>query len=145
MLSKQEEEQERKAVLRNDALVREQGGTFLSHTHSDAGGRLACLLWPTSSWPHEARHCDTARDKSRCTTAASDGSARTRGGSSHRHDPARSNPLVGWSWAQSEFQFSPPIIIDCEKSSKINDLETLSSPDLRSRSSKVGMKKAGPT
>jgi hypothetical protein len=45
MLSRQEEERERREVLANDRRVREQGqaGTFLSHTHSDAGGRFAAV------------------------------------------------------------------------------------------------------
>jgi len=47
MLSRQEEEAERKAVLENDLRVRrqrEQGSTFLSHTHiDDAGGRFATV------------------------------------------------------------------------------------------------------
>jgi hypothetical protein len=41
MLSSQEEQAERRRVLANDARVREQTGTFMSHTHSDAGGRFA--------------------------------------------------------------------------------------------------------
>jgi hypothetical protein len=43
MLSNQEDQAERRRVLANDARVREQdqAGTFLSHTHSDAGGRFA--------------------------------------------------------------------------------------------------------
>jgi hypothetical protein len=42
MLSKQEEQAERRRVMQNDQRVREQdqAGTFLSHTHSDAGGRF---------------------------------------------------------------------------------------------------------
>jgi hypothetical protein len=39
MLSSQEEQQERIRVMRNDARLREQAGTFMSHTHSDVGGR----------------------------------------------------------------------------------------------------------
>jgi hypothetical protein len=39
--SKAEEQAERRRVLQNDARVREQGATFMSHTHSDAGGRFA--------------------------------------------------------------------------------------------------------
>jgi len=41
MLSSQEEQAERKRVLANDARVREQAGTFMSHTHSEIGGRYA--------------------------------------------------------------------------------------------------------
>jgi hypothetical protein len=39
MLSSQEEMAERKRVLDNDRRVREQTGTFMSHTHSELGGR----------------------------------------------------------------------------------------------------------
>jgi hypothetical protein len=41
MLSSQEEQAERRRVLANDARVKEQAGTFLSHTHMDEGGRYA--------------------------------------------------------------------------------------------------------
>jgi len=41
MLSSQEEQIERARTLENDRKVREQGSTFLSHTHSDLGGRYA--------------------------------------------------------------------------------------------------------
>jgi len=46
MLSKQEEDQERRETLENDRRVREQSrngdtGTYLSHTHSEVGGRFA--------------------------------------------------------------------------------------------------------
>jgi hypothetical protein len=47
MLTRQEEEAERIATMRNDASVREQqkrreqSGTYLSHTHSEVGGRFA--------------------------------------------------------------------------------------------------------
>jgi hypothetical protein len=41
MLSSQEEQAERRRVLANDQRVREQSGTFLSHTHMDEGGRFA--------------------------------------------------------------------------------------------------------
>ena len=41
MLSSQEEQAERRRVLANDARVREQSGTFFSHTHMDEGGRFA--------------------------------------------------------------------------------------------------------
>ena len=45
MLNRQEEERDRRETLRNDQLVREQqqGGTYLSHTHSDLGGRYALV------------------------------------------------------------------------------------------------------
>jgi hypothetical protein len=52
MLTRQEEEAERKAVLENDRLVREQqkqreqSGTYLSHTNADeisGGGRFAAV------------------------------------------------------------------------------------------------------
>ena len=41
MLSSQKEQAERRRVLANDARVKEQIGTFLSHTHMDEGGRFA--------------------------------------------------------------------------------------------------------
>jgi hypothetical protein len=41
MLSSQEEQAERRRVLANDQRVKEQSGTFLSHTHMDEGGRFA--------------------------------------------------------------------------------------------------------
>jgi hypothetical protein len=46
MLSRQEEERERRETLENDRRVREQSrngdtGTYLSHTHSEVGGRFA--------------------------------------------------------------------------------------------------------
>jgi hypothetical protein len=54
VLSKQEEELERREVLENDRLVREQqqqrerGSTFLDHYHDDtSGGRFASLGAPT--------------------------------------------------------------------------------------------------
>jgi hypothetical protein len=40
MLSKQEEQAERKEVLENDKRLREQGSTFLDHQHDEAGGRF---------------------------------------------------------------------------------------------------------
>ena len=43
MLSSQEEQIERARTLENDRKVREQGSTFLSHTHSDLGGRYALV------------------------------------------------------------------------------------------------------
>jgi hypothetical protein len=42
MLSKQEEQAERRATLENDRRLREQTGTYLSHTHDDIHqGRFA--------------------------------------------------------------------------------------------------------
>ena len=63
MLSRQEEEHERRAVMRNDARVRDQerSGTYLSHTHDDAGGRFAAirvifsLVWLVSTQPCASR------------------------------------------------------------------------------------------
>src|SRR5262245_56186534 len=43
MLSRQEDQAEREAVLRNDARVREQGSTYLAQTHSDVGGRFSAV------------------------------------------------------------------------------------------------------
>jgi hypothetical protein len=43
----QREQAERREVLRNDARVREQTGTYMSHTHDDlAGGRFAATGTP---------------------------------------------------------------------------------------------------
>jgi hypothetical protein len=39
----QREQAQRRATLDNDRKVREQGGTFLSHTHSDLGGRYSAV------------------------------------------------------------------------------------------------------
>lgn len=47
MLSRQEEQSERREVLENDKRVREQGSTFLAHTHNGAGGRFAAISSPT--------------------------------------------------------------------------------------------------
>jgi hypothetical protein len=41
MLSSQEEQAERRRVLANDQRVKEQSGTFLSHTHMDEGARFS--------------------------------------------------------------------------------------------------------
>jgi hypothetical protein len=41
MLSSTEEQDERRRVLANDQRVREQTGTFMSHTHSELGGRFS--------------------------------------------------------------------------------------------------------
>ena len=46
MLSKHEEQDERRRVLDNDRKVREQGSTFLAHTHNDVGGRFAAISSP---------------------------------------------------------------------------------------------------
>jgi hypothetical protein len=43
MLSSQEEQAERRRVLANDQRLKEQTGTYLSHTHSDMGGRFAAV------------------------------------------------------------------------------------------------------
>jgi len=43
MLESQIDQEERKRVLDNDRRVREQTGTYLSHTHSDLGGRWAAI------------------------------------------------------------------------------------------------------
>jgi hypothetical protein len=40
MLSSQEDQSERRRVLANDQRVREQTGTFHSHTHFEEGGRF---------------------------------------------------------------------------------------------------------
>jgi hypothetical protein len=41
MLSSQQDQHDRKEVLENDRRVREQGSTYLAHTHDDEGGRWA--------------------------------------------------------------------------------------------------------
>ena len=45
MLSSQEEQAERRSVMLQDARLREQSqtGTYLSHTHSEMGGRFAAI------------------------------------------------------------------------------------------------------
>ena len=43
MLESQREQAERRRVLAQDASLREQTGTFMSHTHSDAGGRFSAV------------------------------------------------------------------------------------------------------
>jgi hypothetical protein len=43
MLSKQQEQQQRLEVLHNDRDLRDQTGTYMSHTHSDAGGRFSAV------------------------------------------------------------------------------------------------------
>jgi|SRR6516164_659069 hypothetical protein len=43
MLSRQEEDRERRETLLNDQRVKEQTGTFLSHTHDDMGGRFSAV------------------------------------------------------------------------------------------------------
>jgi hypothetical protein len=47
MLSSQEEQEERRRTLQNDVRVREQqreqGSTYLAHTHSDLGGRYSAV------------------------------------------------------------------------------------------------------
>jgi hypothetical protein len=47
MLSKQEEQAERRETLDNDRRVREQGSTYLAHTHNDTGGRFSAISNPT--------------------------------------------------------------------------------------------------
>ena len=54
MLSKHEEQAERRETLENDRRVREPSGTsasggstFLSHTHNDVGGRFSAISNPT--------------------------------------------------------------------------------------------------
>ena len=63
MLSSQEEQIERARTLENDRKVREQGSTFLSHTHSDLGGRYALVspqtvvgADPIPNYPPAAAH-----------------------------------------------------------------------------------------
>jgi hypothetical protein len=41
MLENQIDQHERREVQRNDQLVKEQTGTFMSHTHSELGGRFS--------------------------------------------------------------------------------------------------------
>jgi hypothetical protein len=66
MLSRQEEQRERRETLRQDLSVQrqqreQQTGTFLSHTHSDLGGRYAIVspqtivgAEPTINYPQRA-------------------------------------------------------------------------------------------
>ena len=45
-LSRHEEQNDRLEVLENEKRLREQGSTFLSHTHNDIGGRFAAISSP---------------------------------------------------------------------------------------------------
>ena len=63
MTSKADEQRERERVLHNDELVREQAGTFMSHTHSDVGGRFSAVgaqtvvgAEPITNYPAAAAH-----------------------------------------------------------------------------------------
>jgi hypothetical protein len=64
MLSRQEEQAERRRVLANDQRVKEQTGTFLSHTHDDIHqGRFAAIgpavvvgADPVPNYPAAASH-----------------------------------------------------------------------------------------
>jgi hypothetical protein len=83
VLSKQEEEQERKAVLENDRSVREQqkqreqGSTFLDHTHDDlSGGRFAAIGAPT--------------------VVGRDAVIKYPAAAAHQHDPVPDEPPVGY-------------------------------------------------
>jgi hypothetical protein len=67
MLSKPIEMHDRRETLINDARVREQGSTFLEHTHDTAGGRFAQIgaahvvalpAYPAAS-PHQYDPCGT--------------------------------------------------------------------------------------
>jgi hypothetical protein len=63
MLESQIDREERKRVLDNDRRVREQGGTFMSHTHSEMGGRFTQVgaahivgSTPIPAYPAAAAH-----------------------------------------------------------------------------------------
>jgi|SRR6516165_1473833 len=67
MLSDQLDQAERRAVLRNDQRVREQqreqGSTYLAHSHDDLGGRYAQIspqivvgAQPTMNYPAASPH-----------------------------------------------------------------------------------------
>jgi hypothetical protein len=76
MLSSQEEQIERARTLENDRKVREQGGTFLSHTHSDLGGRYA-LVSPQ-------------------TIVGADPIPNYPAAAAHQHDPVPQEPPLGY-------------------------------------------------
>jgi hypothetical protein len=46
MLSKHEEQNDRLEVLENEKRLREQGSTYMAHTHNDVGGRFAAISSP---------------------------------------------------------------------------------------------------
>jgi hypothetical protein len=86
MLSRQEEEIERREVLENDRLVREQqkqreqSGTYLSHTHVDeisGGGRYA-VINPT-------------------VVTGANPTLRYPAAGPHQHDPVPTEPPLGYS------------------------------------------------
>jgi len=77
MLSSQEEQIERARTLENDRKVREQGSTFLSHTHSDLGGRYA-LVSPQ-------------------TVVGADPIPNYPPAAAHQHDPCGQEPPLGYA------------------------------------------------
>ena len=46
MLSKHEEQAERRETLENDRRLRDQGSTYMAHTHNDTGGRFSAVSNP---------------------------------------------------------------------------------------------------
>jgi hypothetical protein len=76
MLSKQEEQAERVRTLENDRRLRDQGGTFLSHTHSDLGGRFSAV--------------------GAQTVVGADPFPNYPAASAHQHDPCGQEPPLGY-------------------------------------------------
>ena len=78
MLSSQEEQAERRRVLANDQRVKEQSGTFMSHTHDDlAGGRFAKVSPQTVVGAEPVPNYPAA--------------------AAHQHDPVPIEPPLGYS------------------------------------------------
>ena len=47
MMSKHEEQNDRLEILENEKRLRDQGSTYMAHTHNDAGGRFSAISNPT--------------------------------------------------------------------------------------------------
>jgi hypothetical protein len=80
VLSRQEEEQDRIRTLRNDLSVcqqQERSGTYLSHTHSELGGRYA-LVSPQ-------------------TIVGADPIPNYPAAAAHQHDPVPQEPSLGFA------------------------------------------------
>jgi hypothetical protein len=90
MLEKQIDQAERRETLINDAKVREQqnSGTFLSHTHSDLGGRYSGV--------------------GAQTIVGAEPTTRYPAASAHQHDPCGTEPPLGYSVSElTPFELEP--------------------------------------
>jgi hypothetical protein len=47
MMSKHEEQNDRLEILENEKRLRDQGSTYMAHTHNDTGGRFSAISNPT--------------------------------------------------------------------------------------------------